>query len=429
MTGRLRWTLAAGLALALYAFVLLSIGLTRDWQLRHEDNGAMHTTLALSHLRLGIGRTHAHDVFFNPHTGELVPYGHHPPATALVVAGAFALTGSDSPAVARLAVICFQIGSVLLLTGLLREFFTPSKALIGGFIMATLPMSTYYGRMVNYEPLCLFAVVLQLFGYVRYKLHRPGGLAMLVAGIVIGGFIDWPAFFFAAALAIVEAVDWIRSSAPEAPDWRGLIVLGASAPIVFAIDVWHMWYAGAGGISALQSVAASNRPLWDQDFTVVRFLLAQLDTFRSYFTEAGLIATALAWWCLAMPHRPLSRRLFDVPHAAALTRAIVAGSAAATAYVIAAPSWAMAHQYWQFYFLPIVAISMVTCYSCLEREIRERRSLVPRALLVICVLDILAASAFRLHFRHTRPEAYAIETTAMFRSTFLAPERAEPDGR
>ena len=61
------------LALAVYAFGTLSIGLTSDWQLRHEDNGAMHTTFALSHLRLGLAATRAHDVFFTTHSGQAVP--------------------------------------------------------------------------------------------------------------------------------------------------------------------------------------------------------------------------------------------------------------------------------------------------------------------------------------------------------------------
>ena len=90
-----RWIALGGLGL--YAFGVLSIGLTRDWRLRNEDNGAMHTTLALSHLRLGLAQTRGHDLFYSPHTGQTIPYGHHPPATALVLAGAFALTGSDSP--------------------------------------------------------------------------------------------------------------------------------------------------------------------------------------------------------------------------------------------------------------------------------------------------------------------------------------------
>jgi hypothetical protein len=45
------------LALGLYAAAVLTIGLRADWRLRHEDNGAMHTTFALSHLRLGLERT------------------------------------------------------------------------------------------------------------------------------------------------------------------------------------------------------------------------------------------------------------------------------------------------------------------------------------------------------------------------------------
>ena len=32
----------------------------------HEDNGAVHTTLALSHLEAGLGTTRAHDVFLDP---------------------------------------------------------------------------------------------------------------------------------------------------------------------------------------------------------------------------------------------------------------------------------------------------------------------------------------------------------------------------
>lgn len=107
------------LVLIAYAFAILSIGLTADWRLRHEDNGAMHTTLALSHLQLGLAESRAHDLFVNAHTGERTPYGHHPPATALTLAAAFALTGTDTPAVTRLTVIAFHIGSVLLSTAIL----------------------------------------------------------------------------------------------------------------------------------------------------------------------------------------------------------------------------------------------------------------------------------------------------------------------
>src|SRR5262249_28553349 len=186
--------------LGLYAFSILSIGLSRDWRLLHEDNGAMHTTLALSHLELGLATTRAHDVFFNPRTGETLSYGHHPPGIALILAGAFLATGSDAPWVARLVVIGFHLASIFLLVELLTRVLPRATALLGGFLMATLPMSAYFGRMVNYEPACLFAILLQLTGYATFKQDGARkGLVRLSLGIVFGGLIDWGAIFFAAA--------------------------------------------------------------------------------------------------------------------------------------------------------------------------------------------------------------------------------------
>jgi len=45
-----------------------------------------------------------------------------------------------------------------------------------------------------------------------------------------------------------------------------------------------------------------------------------------------------------------------------------------------------------------------------------------RGLRVLFILDVLIASAYWLHFRHTRVETYAVQATATFRSTFLTPQ-------
>jgi 4-amino-4-deoxy-L-arabinose transferase-like glycosyltransferase len=409
-----------GVALGLYAFGILSIGLTRDWQLRNEDNGAMQTTLALSHRQLGLASTRAHDQFVRPQTGEATPYGHHPPAIALVLAGAFALAGSDSPAVARLTVIVFHLGSVFLLTTLLAQFFDIRRALLGGFVMATLPMSGYFGRMVNYEPVCLFGILAQLYGYVQFKrTGRRRGLLWLSLGVVGGGLIDWPSFFFAAALALVETIDLVQR---RSPTFTLLGVLVASAAAVFLFDLWHLWYAARGSMQALFSVASSTQSYLAPDFTVGPFVFGQIDTFRRYFTEIGLISILLAGVCLVRPHIPLSRSLFDVADAPVLKRLLLAAGTAALAYVLAAPDWAAAHQYWQFYFLPAVVMSILLLWGLLQRAIAANSTRLLRGLRVVCILDVIIASGYWLHFRHTRIEAYAVEATAKFRSTFLSPQ-------
>jgi hypothetical protein len=421
------------LALGLYAAAVLTIGLRADWRLRHEDNGAMHTTLALSHLRLGLERTRWHDVFVNPGTGETTPYGHHPPATALLLAGAFALTGSDAPAVARLTVILFQLGSVLLFVAFLTEFVPGPSALLGGFVMTTLPMSGYFGRMVNYEPLCLLAVLVQLDGYARFaRTGRRRYLWELAAGVIAGGLIDWPSFFFTGTLAAVEGVALLRrQSTTPAP----LVVLVASALSILAFDLWHLWWAAGGSLEALRRVTSVDDSPWIGTFSIRQFVLGQLDTFRRYFTEVGFIAALTVGVALALQGSRLSQHVFEgVPDGASrkdssearvevrvLRRVLTAAGLAALGYILAAPNWAAAHQYWQFYFLPFVVTSMVLMWRLLVRTLAERPMSRLRILQIVCILDVLVASGYWLHFRHTRVEAYAVETTAWFRANFLIP--------
>ena len=216
---------AAFAALGCYAIAVLSIGLTRDWRLRHEDNGALHTTLALSHVQLGLAETRAHAVFYRPDTSQTRLYGHHPPAPSLILAGAFALTGSTAPWAARCVAMAFHLGSLMVLLVLLSRHFSTGVVWLGGWLMATLPMSAYFGRMMNYEPLCLFAVMLQLAGYAAFQ-HRGSkrGLALLVAAICLGGLIDWGSFFFTAMIG-PWLPRWIGAAARLAlrrcsPWWR-----------------------------------------------------------------------------------------------------------------------------------------------------------------------------------------------------------------
>lgn len=413
----------ASLLLVLYAFSLLSIGVTRDWRLRHEDNGALHTTLALSHQRLGIVRTRAHDAFVNRHTGEVIPYGHHPPATALILAAVFTLTGSDTPLVARLTVIFIHLGSLALLTILLAHLFEWPQALLGGFLMATLPMSTYFGRMVNYEAVCLLPIIMQLLGYVRYKQGRGDGIPCVLLGVALGGLVDWPSFFTAAAIAFVELVDLVRR---QSSSLRLLVPLVVTAPCIFVFDLWHLAYA-AGGLGKFEAVLNQNRTLLGPDISVVRFVLGQVDTFRRYFTDVGLLAMLFILFCLLRPEHPMSRKTFASPQAPLIRRVLISGGLAAGGYVLAAPSWAHAHQYWQFFWLPVVVIALVLTWGLLQRLWVEQQRPWLRVLRIAVVVELLVSSAYWLHWRHTRPEDYAIRITAEFREAYLRPSYLHDD--
>jgi len=408
----------AWLLLFFYATALLSIGLSEDWRLQHEDNGALHTSFARAHLDLGLSRTRAHDIFFTPTTGVGFFYSHHPPATSLVLAGAFALVGSDAPWVARVVAVAFHLASLALFVALLRIHLPPALALCGGVLFATVPMSAYFGRMVNYEVLCLTGVLLQLFGYARWKTGRArSGLGLLALGILFGGLIDWPAFFVAVALGLAEALAALRG---ERAAWRGFVAIGAVASAVFAVDLTHLVVAN-GSLRGLLDVLGSKQQ--GVVVTVASFVEHELAHGRRYFGRAALLSSALVAVALLARRAPLVATLGAAAHPRVLGRWLGASGVAALAYTLAAPSWAIVHAYWSFYFLPFVVTSLVLVLGALaERWARGGRVGWIAALVGAAIVFDVGNTAVRtLIRRHGSPEPYAIQRTLDLRRDNIPP--------
>lgn len=420
MSGRF----AAGVALVLlYALALLSIGLTRDWTLLHEDNGALHTTFALSHVRLGLARTGAHDYFYEPRSGLEGRYGAHPPGPGLVLAAAFWATGSDAPAVARLVAIAFHLGSIACLIALLHRLLGPAPALAGGAIMATLPMGAFFGRMVNYEPLCLFAAMLQLVGYARWR-QGARGLGLIALGIVAGGLVDWPALFFAAAIAIALLVDAARGR-PAVPA-LGVVVLAAAG--VTLLDVVHLWLVGPGSLGSMRLVDRVLAGPWASQWATldpVAFVLGQLETARRYYTDAGLVSAIVVAASLVGARWTPAESVLVAPDPATLVRVLAIACGAAVAYVAIAPTWARIHAYWQFYALPFVTIATLLVGRALWRLGVHRGSLLARLPLIVFAADLAIGSATTLHYRHTTPSSHTIRQVAELRQNAMAPSAVE----
>jgi len=202
-----RWCV---LPIVVLALVLLSIGVTLDYRLKHEDNNAMHAAFARDHLLAGFGVTRAQDAFVNPDNGRVTFYAHHPPGCGLLLAGAFAITGSDRPVVVRSVAIAATLLTLILLWRLVRREEGPRAALVAAAAFAILPQAAFYGRMVNHEVLALPAIVLLVDRY--FATARGGGwrtTAGLATAAAVGALLAWVTFFAIAACA-VHAVLSIR---------------------------------------------------------------------------------------------------------------------------------------------------------------------------------------------------------------------------
>lgn len=417
--GRCRVPAWAWLAPFVVAVALLSIGIDRDWRLVHEDNGALHTTFARSHLDLGLARTRGQDVFFRPETGELSFYGHHPSGTSLALAAAFALAGSDTPRVARTVAITFHLASLLLLMLLLGIHLAPVETLLGGVVFAVIPMSAFFGRMVNYEAPCLTGVLLQLYGYARWRTDRRGGhgFALLALGILLSGLVDWPAFFVAAALGGAEA--W-RAVHGERDGIRGFVAIALISTAVLVLDLVHLALA-TGSLDALSAVVGGSQA--SVTVTPAAFLAREWTHGRRFFGSGAVIASAALLIGIALPGTIVGAELRRSRHAGALVSWLGASFAGALAYTLAAPSWAMVHAYWAFYFLPFVVTAVVIVGATLVRRAAApgRARLVAAALGLALLVDLALTSVRTLVKRHSTDEEYAVRVTQEFRTEYLPP--------
>lgn len=189
--------------------LLYSAGLTRDlsapWVGMHDWNGAFFSQLARNFLRYPVSVHHGMPIVA---AGESVPpveersiYATHPPGLVWLVAVVFKVFG-ESEAVARLVPILASLGALALLIWLVSRAYGSATAILAGLIYAAMPMSVYFGRMVDHEAICLAAMLAAVAAWCVLtdrtvkRRTRAAALAGWMAAVSVGVWVDWSAVLF-----------------------------------------------------------------------------------------------------------------------------------------------------------------------------------------------------------------------------------------
>lgn len=400
-------------AVFLLQIALLTIGITRDYRLKHEDNNALHTTFARSHLQLGLDFTLAQNYFHSPATGEGGFYANHPPGPGLVLAVVYSVTGHDGPFTTRATAIVFHMLGAWFFYGLVRRLMErPSDVILAVLLFAILPESAFFGRMMNHEILVLPAAILLVRGYWE-SVHGewPWGrwVAAMGIGSVWAALSGWAGFFVIGVCALHAGWEVFSRRNLRARTPLRLLLLGGSA--LFAFDLAHLMWVLGGDAIYLRRLLASRMGA-DAQNTVGQWLGRIFELHWRYF---GL-TSALGLGALAYrTSRGLALRVPNPP--------VEVGSIfliAGAAYVATFNFHATAHDYWQFLLLPASVISIVLVLRYLSVAIaRARRRWPWRALLVVAILDITVTTAVTLVQRHTKSEGYCLEAVAGLRREYL----------
>jgi 4-amino-4-deoxy-L-arabinose transferase-like glycosyltransferase len=371
---------------------LLAIRSGDPWRWMHDDNGRRYSSYARTHRALGLGVTRGRDFFYDPRTGRLVPYGHHPPALGLLLAGWFAATGHDGPQAARALAASFHLVSAVLVLGLARAYWAPAPALVAALAFAVVPMSAFFGKMVNFEPLVLPFFIGAIVSWWRgTEAGRGGRPGLTGALVVLGTLIDWPILLVLPVLLADGVRRWRRGEGTAAV-LAALGVTGVALAVAAAVAVWTSGAVGLGELGAAASFRFhlhGRYPWWE--------LAGKLfDYNRRYFTEPVLAAAAVTAGILV---RDAWRGRPSVPR----TRLLALLGVAGLLPVVLFPTSARYHAYWQFYLLPYETLAVA---DVLERVGARLRPAPRRLGYAVVVLWLVGASAVTLRTRYTRPSGY-----------------------
>jgi 4-amino-4-deoxy-L-arabinose transferase-like glycosyltransferase len=362
----------------LIATYLITINVTAPWQSMHEDNGTLNESIAINHIRYGLGVTKGQDVLdieakqsFGPqHVSEAQHfayflrgpthpevYGDHPPLLGLTIAGSFLLFGFHFWA-ERLVPIVYALAGLIVFYQLVSLLFDLGIARLAAFLYATFPMFAYFGRNVSHEAPTLFWALLLLTGYVRWRLHpQTRWLVLMVVAVVIGGAYGWPLFYFAPILFALDAL------AERRMDWRLARVTLLPALITLIVVMAQL--------------------VWVLNGDLLR--LSEMFAYRTSGSNHGTSGTTIAWlqqitawnaegfggWSqIALP----AATLFVAAQASLerwslRLRMLVICGAWGVCHMVIFRNGALIHAYWQFYLLPFYALALAWAAVTLARRI------------------------------------------------------------
>lgn len=220
------------LAMRLAAAAVLAVGLLlmlrevgRPFVGWHDWNSAIYSVFARNHIHYGLAYTKGFctwgDTVLPP--AEPQRYLNHPPLIAIWAAIPMWIFG-DHEWVARLVPIASTLGAALVLMVMLSRLHSRRLGLLAGLFYVMLPLTAYFGRMLDHLAPVQLLSLLMLHGYLQWT-GRYGpqhaarrGRAFYALGAVLGIGTGWAAVLMAGLIWLWHTGELvIATRAPGAP--------------------------------------------------------------------------------------------------------------------------------------------------------------------------------------------------------------------
>lgn len=166
----------------------MTIGISEPYSKEWESG--FQEKIALNHLNYGLNQTNGLSVT-SVFEGDNIYHLNHPPLVQLLIAGSFYLFGVSEVS-ARLVPILFSLFNFILIYFISKKLFNTKVALFSSIVFTFMPMSSYFGRVVNFEAVTLFFILFVTFNYISWiQDSKINNYILAIIGIVFGSMSDW----------------------------------------------------------------------------------------------------------------------------------------------------------------------------------------------------------------------------------------------
>lgn len=181
-----------------FAFLVRSYEINEPWIGHHDWNGVLASNIARNTIRYG-GFVETEFALINNYyfvsPDEFSFYNHHPQLPYYLLTLWYYLLGVSEWST-RLLFILFSVVAVFSIYLMTRKIWNEKIAIYAAFIVALMPFSAYYGRLVNPEPMILFFIPMAIYFYfVWLDTQKIKYYFAMLTFLVLAQLSDWPGYF------------------------------------------------------------------------------------------------------------------------------------------------------------------------------------------------------------------------------------------
>lgn len=312
-------------------------------------DGPLFATIARNYLRFGYFST-SFGMVDNIMDGNFNYYANHPPMLGIMVSMAFKLLGINTWS-GRIVPILFSVGSIVILYIFTKKIWDIEVAEISAFLAAIMPISSYFGKVINYEPVVLFFALLCIYSFFMVtKWNKKLFLLPLGASIIIGGLVDYPFFYVVPTLLIYS----IFTKTKYMMKYSIYVTLLAISVFLFFLYFTKILI---GSTDFLFQQGAYRSQMIDYLFTY-NFLNIIFDRILNLFTPVLILLSSI-WFLISAREKSLKKNFISKEALEEKTKTILLLCLFffGILNIIIFSEGAYFHPFWTFYLIPFVSIS------------------------------------------------------------------------